>query len=181
MARSYTIDNLKGIAFLLMLIYHICSVWDLTTGITEYKKIPVIDYMGIIARTLFILLAGYSINSSYKKHKESFFSERIKRSFTILGHALIMTILTYILYPDKYIRFGILHFIFLATLVSPLLAPYKNITLIIFIISILIDYPRVNSTRDTITGAYIHNSMIDWFPLNKNIPIILYSKKQNKK
>jgi uncharacterized membrane protein len=120
-----------------------------------------------------LLLAGYLLNASYKKHKEKFISERVKRSIKILVHGLIMTLITYILYPDRYIRFGILHFIFLVTLLSPLFAPYKTLTLIIFIISIIINYPVINGMIDTITGAKAHNWMMDWFPLNRNVPIIL--------
>ena len=172
MVRHHTIDNLRGFAFILMFIFHLYSIWDAING-TNYRQASILHYMGIIARTLFILLAGYSIYMSYKKHKDDFKTERTKRSITILVHAIIMTLASYILTPDKYIRFGILHFIFLTTLTSPLFAPYKTLTLIIFILSIIIDYPQVNEIIDTITGARVHNSMMDWFPLNKNLPIIL--------
>jgi uncharacterized membrane protein len=177
MTRSFTIDNIRGIAFILMTIYHIFYVCDMTpstTGeITNYTDNKILDYTGKIARTLFILLAGYSLYHSYKKYKDNFPKERVKRSFTILIHALIMSAITYYYYPDKFIRFGILHFIFLVTLLSPLFAPYKNVTLIIFAILLFINFPSIHSIIDTITGSKIHFSMMDWFPLRKNFSLLL--------
>ena len=50
MTRSYTIDNIRGIAFILMTIYHIFYVCDMTpsnTGeITNYTDNKILDYTG---------------------------------------------------------------------------------------------------------------------------------------
>lgn len=172
MARSKTIDNLKGIAFILMFIFHLFSLYDATVN-TSYHKNTILNIIGIISRTLFILLAGYSLNASYKKYNENFIKERTKQSLKILVHALIITLLTYILYPEKFIKFGVLHFICLITLLSPLFIPYKNITIILFIISIFINYPKINEILDTITGYQVHSRMMDWFPLKKYLPLLL--------
>jgi hypothetical protein len=43
------------------------------------------------------------------------------------------------------------------------------ITIILLIITCFWKIPKVNSFIDTITGADVHFSSADWFPLNKNL------------
>ena len=60
--RINTIDNLRGIAFILMVFQHIFYFYDVSMNYTtSYSSINFIDVSGLISRTLFILLAGYMI------------------------------------------------------------------------------------------------------------------------
>jgi len=172
--RLIYIDNLRGIAFIFMIIQHLVYFYDVSNNYkTSYAKHNLIDASGTIARTLFILLAGYSVYKTWQKHKKNFIKKRFYRSIEIFGHALIISLITYIVYPSFFVRFGILHFLSLATFILSFLAPYNIATIIFFIISISITYPQINSTIDTITGASVNYNMMDWFPLNKWMPVIL--------
>ena len=174
MERLNYIDNLRGIAFLLMIIQHIFYFYDLSNDYkTSLSKNMLIDATGQIARILFILLAGYTLYISYVKNKKKFIKNRLDRSKEILFHAIIITIVTYILYPKYFVRFGILHFLSLGTLLLTFIVPYPKLTLIIFILSLLIEIPKINSIIDTITGSSINYNMMDWFPLKKWLSLLI--------
>jgi len=191
MERNLSIDNLRGIAFLLMVFQHIFYIYDVSTNYTtSYRDIGIVDTSGIISRYLFILLAGYSIYLTYKKQDispmESIriseattknninkFNKRVKRSFEIFEHAILITMVTYLLYPDKFVQFGILHFLALGTLLVSFVAPNKIATIIALIISLFAYYPVTGTFADIITGAHANGLMMDWFPLNKWLPVLL--------
>ena len=177
MSRIYLLDNIRGLAFLFMIIHHIFYFYDVSNNYsTKLSQNPLVNMSGHIARNMFILLAGYSTYMAYKKYTEKNKSplvERLKRSIEILGHAMIITFVTYILYPDIFIRFGILHFIALGTIISTILAPYKIVSIIVLVLCTLLKYPSVNSFIDTITGATSQFNAMDWFPLKSALPILL--------
>jgi uncharacterized membrane protein len=177
MPRIYLLDNMRGIAFLFMIIHHIFYFYDVSNNYSsKLSSHPFVDIAGHIARNMFILLAGYSTYMAYKKYTEKNKSpliERLKRSIEILGHAMIITFVTYMIYPDIFIRFGILHFIALGTIISTILAPYKIVSIIVLVLCILLKYPSVNSFVDVITGAKSQFNAMDWFPLKIALPTLL--------
>jgi len=174
MDRINTLDNLRGIAFLFMMVHHIFYYIDISNNnLTNYADSNIVNTCGVIARTSFIFLAGYSMNMTYKKYKEKYLMKRFIKSFEIFVHALIITIVSYVLYNDNYIRFGILHFISLGTLIISILTPYKKLSLVALLLSITIKLPIISPTIDTITGASADYNMLDWYPLNKWLPLLL--------
>lgn len=184
MERNLTIDNLRGIAFLLMVFQHVFYFYDVSTNYsTSYRNIEIVDNAGTISRNLFILLTGYSVYMTYKREqeqkknnpekKDNFLEKRVKRSTQIMEHAVLITIVTYLLYPDKFIQFGILHFLAIGILLISLIAPDKVITIIALFISMYATYPVTGTFADVITGARANAVMMDWFPLNKWLPVLL--------
>lgn len=175
MTRIAIIDNLRGLAFIFMIIQHIFYFYDVSTYYeTEYSKNIFIDLSGTIARTLFIFLAGCSLVLNYKKNKESFMKNKFKRNIEILFHAIIISITTYILYPEFYIRFGILHFIGLASILGSFIVPYPKLYIILILLFSFVEPPKINNFIDTITGASLKYNMMDWFPLFKWLPLFIF-------
>lgn len=178
MTRLLVFDNLRGIAFLFMIIHHVCYFYDRTFS-TNYANNKYIDMSGTIARTLFIFLAGISLSLSNNslslsnKKSQNPIKKRVKRSLEIGFHALIITGITYLYYPDYFIRFGILHFISLATLLCSFVVPYPKITIIVFILSLLYKPPNVNPIFNTIFGPDAKYNMMDWFPIFPWISLML--------
>jgi len=174
MERIVIIDNLRGIAFLFMVFQHLFYFYDVSTNYqTSYSKNELVDTSGLIARTMFILLAGYSVSMTYKKDKKINLKKRVSRSLEILAHGLFLTGLTFMLYPDKFIRFGILHFLSIGTLIISFVSPSKIGAIITLILSLIAQYPNINPFVDTIIGSSLPGPMIDWFPLNAWMPILL--------
>jgi uncharacterized membrane protein len=178
MNRYRSIDNIRGIAFLFMIIHHIFYFYDVSNNFnTSYSKNIFVNSSGIIARTLFILLAGVSLtflNKKDKKDKKDKLKKRFKRSIEIGLHAMVITFITYLFYPKLFIRFGILHFIALSTFICSFIAPHKKLTILIFIISLIYTPPKINPIIDTITGSSTNFSMLDWFPLKSWISLLLF-------
>jgi uncharacterized membrane protein len=110
---------------------------------------------------------------SYKNNKKKFIKKRLEKSLLILGHAAIISLLTYYFYPEFYIRFGVLHFIGLATFLLSFLVPYPKLYIIVLLIIILYKPPKINEFFDIILGNNPHYQMMDWFPLFKWLPIMI--------
>ena len=170
--RYLFIDNLRGIAFILMIIHHIFYFKDVSNGYsTSYADNQFVQLSGICARTLFIFLVGLSLSIPDKKSTK----KRIKRSGEILLHALIISFATYMFYPDIFIRFGVLHFIALASLLGSYFVDKKALTIIcIFIFAIIKPLSVNNPVIDTITGAKLNYSMMDYFPLFPWFGLVLF-------
>ena len=114
--RNNSIDNLRGIAFIFMIIHHIFYLYDVTNNYkTNYSSNILIETSGNIARTLFIFLIGVSLSLT---SKDKSIKKRLKRSFTIAMHALFISFVTYMYYPYKFIKFVVLNFIELESLLG---------------------------------------------------------------
>jgi uncharacterized membrane protein len=174
------IDISRGILFFPMLIYHVFSIYDTTTG-TVYSTNPGIHFLGNV-RLLYIILAGISLYLATIKPQTitQFLEKRMWRSYHIGLYAAVLTLLTYFLYPSKMIRFGILHFIAFATLLISPIAYAKSIplTTVCFVISIYLSYgdliPSISKPIDVVLGGSIPYHSMDWFPLKRYLPFLLF-------
>ena len=174
MERYNIIDNLRGIAFIFMVIQHLFYFYDVSNDYqTKLSENFIINTSGIIARIMFILLAGYSVYMAYKKDPENHIKKRIKKSTEIFLHALFITFITYVLYPKYFIRFGILHFLALGTLLISFISSSKLLSIIFLVFVLLFNFPKINPFIDTITGASVNYLMMDWSPLYSSLPILL--------
>ncbi|MCR4335756.1 MAG: DUF1624 domain-containing protein, partial [archaeon] len=128
MPRFWEIDFLRGIAIIMMIVFHL--LWDLK----YFNFIQGNIYSGfwgvfqIATASLFIFLAGVSLALSFSKHK-GHTTPMIGRAGKILGAALGISLVTFILFPQSYIYFGILHFIGISILLGIPFANRKYISL----------------------------------------------------
>lgn len=128
--RFWEIDCLRGFAVLLMLLYHF--LYDL-----DFFKLAEIQlrsgpflYAGRGSAILFILISGVALSISHSRaldkeargDKAENFLKYLKRGFKLFSMGLLLTGITWIVFPDEYIVFGILHFFGVsAVLVYPFL------------------------------------------------------------
>ena len=179
--RINILDSIRGGLFIPMFVYHIFSTYDLSNSYKTDSRDNILIYIFGLVRYIYILLAGISLSMSAinkkKKDPEGYYMHRIKRSVEILIYASIITIISHFLYPDFGIKFGVLHFIGIGTL---LLSPIADSKILLSlglgastIASICSSYPKINPVIDTITGASAHYSMADWFPLKQNLPLLI--------
>ena len=142
--RLKELDNMRGVAIILMIIYHF--YFDL--NYFAYVNINMFnDWFWIIFRyiiiSLFLLGVGVSLVLT---HKNGIIWHKVWIRFIRLFLAFsAVSIGSYIIFPDSWIYFGILHFIALTSIISlPLLKhPLCALTLAI-IIFIIYFYKIVN-------------------------------------
>ncbi len=141
--RFWEIDFLRGIAIIMMIIFHI--LFDLV--FLDIFKINL--HSGFILLflhsigSIFLLLVGISLSLSYSRiknvlSKSQIWLKFIKRGVMIFCLGLIITLLTWFILPDGFIIFGVLHCIGLSIIFSIPFLKFKFINLFFGIILVLI-------------------------------------------
>ncbi len=127
--RFWEIDVLRGIAILLMVLFHF--LYDLVffdVLQTDLWSGPAF-YIGRSAAIIFIFLVGVSLTLSYSREKVSgshlIFKKYVKRGSHIFLWGMVFTLGSWMIFPDQVIVFGILHFIGLAIILSYPLLGYR--------------------------------------------------------
>lgn len=112
MKRIVEIDFFRGIAILLMMIFHTVFNLSYFFGMDIEFTRGFWYYEGKLSALMFIFIAGISSN----------FSKRTtKRGLMIFALGMLLTFITFLLDRKMYIKFGILHFMGTGYLLSPLL------------------------------------------------------------
>lgn len=104
--RALSIDVLRGLAILGMIVYHIAFVMNFYDIRTIDMTAPNWRILQRTVQFLFIGLVGISMKMSKKTCRE-----QIRRGFFIFGCGMLVTLATLIAVPDYYVRFGVLHLI----------------------------------------------------------------------
>lgn len=111
--RVLEIDLARAIALLLMMAFHF------VVDLSDFMAVPV-DYragfwyyIGKIAGTMFIVVAGVS---------STFSRNNVRRGLIIMFWGLVITLVTFLVIPDLYIKWGILHFLGASMILYPLWA-----------------------------------------------------------
>lgn len=109
-ARLMEIDCIRGIAIVLMVIFH--TVFDLA----YFYNWP-IDYLqgfwyyqGKASAILFMLISGISSTLSRRS---------VRRGLTVFGAGMLITAATYYYNPAMYVQFGILHLLGFSMVIAP--------------------------------------------------------------
>ncbi len=174
--RFPIVDQLRGFAIVLMIFFH----FSFDLNLFKFAKIDFSNnfFWWIMPRIivfLFFLTVGLSLGISHRnKLNWKGFS---KRFFKILFFALIISLTTYLLFPDKWIYFGTLHCIALSSILAlPIIQrPYLGLLIFLglFIPSIFFDYNFGWFSLDHYSMDYI--SPFPWFGA-VTLGIFLYHK-----
>src|SRR5882724_7861972 len=113
-ARLPLLDAARGFAVVAMVIYHFC--WDL-----RYFGYIASDVEGALRWRIFahstagafLLIVGISLVLSTRRGFNA--QKFLRRLGVLVAAALAITLVTYLLFPDSYIFFGVLHHIALAS------------------------------------------------------------------
>ncbi|MCT8267428.1 DUF1624 domain-containing protein [Afifella sp. JA880] len=115
--RLIWIDVFRGIALVAMAVYH-CS-WDLAFfGFSDAGVASAPGWI-LFARMIagsFLFLVGVSLALAH--HSGLRFRPFLKRLAMVAGGAAAITVVTYLVFPEAYIFFGILHEIALASVLG---------------------------------------------------------------
>lgn len=113
--RFHTIDLIRGFCIISMVLYHF--FYDLhyvfNVQLSWFQSHNTYLWQQSICIT-FIFIAGISF---------SFSKNNLKRGFLILFMGMVFSLVTYLIIPEQFIVFGILHFIGIACIITALLCP----------------------------------------------------------
>jgi len=170
--RIFWVDSLRGIAIIGMLIFHTAFILDML------KIFPINVHAGLwlfLARFVqftFLTLVGFSLYLSYIKydsHKE-FLKRQTARGIKLMLVALGITAVTYFVFPESYIRFGVLHFIAAAIILGALIIRFPIAAYAMVFVSLILGSLFTHITAHTsllipigITPKYFYT--LDYFPL----------------
>jgi len=142
MKRLIWLDSLRGIAIILMIIFHL--TWDLVQF--NYIELNIkSDFMlsfRVVIVGLFLFSVGISLQISYKIFNKFKF---IKRVALLSIYSLLISIGSYIMYPNNWIYFGIIHMILISTFISVWFVNRKYLALIgSFVVTIPYIFYNIN-------------------------------------
>ena len=144
--RYQEIDIFKGIAVICMIVYHF-FYFPNQYGFKEIKyDTPFLKIISKIAQFIFIGSVGVNLTLSKQKSlkengdEKEYTHRNIKRVIKIFFFAIFMTLFTYIIFGDKYVKFGILHFIAFSSLLLFKFVDNTSIIQILTILSVFIYY-----------------------------------------
>ena len=115
--RANGIDRARGIALLAMAGFHL--VWDCVTFALLDPLIlyePAFRAYGAAIAASFIALSG--VSTTLARPEGLLERSVLKRLLRVGASALAVSLVTWIALPDSYVRFGILHHIFAASLIG---------------------------------------------------------------
>lgn len=172
--RFWEIDFLRGVAIVLMILFH--TVWALNKFDLIYlnQKTLFWQILQYFTASTFILLVGISLTLSFSRVKNknlSFLLKKyFKRGLQIFALGLIVTLASYLFMPEGTIYFGILHFIGLSIILAFPFLRFKDLNLALGTLFLLVGLAIKNISISTpwliwlglkFRGFYT----IDYFPL----------------
>jgi uncharacterized membrane protein len=125
--RLWEIDALRGFAIINMIIFNYSfalsylGILDIDLGLS---------YAVSIAST-FIFLSGISMTLSYNRKKKGYHKKFSLRGLKIFGWGLIITIITFLAFPEAFVVFGILHFIGVSIILGQFFLKFKRLNVLL--------------------------------------------------
>lgn len=139
--RFWEIDFLRGVAIIMMITFHL--LYNL--NYFSYIQVNVFtggwELLGKITFTLFLFLVGVSLSlSAGRRKKENTFSFYVylKRGLALFSWGMLITSISYFLIPEAYIKFGILHLIGVAVIISYPLLRFRWTAIIIGAVVVIV-------------------------------------------
>lgn len=129
--RFPEVDILKGIAVIMMVIFHFYYLYYILGKDLNSISNPFISNLATISHTIFIIMFGvnFSINYKKNKYKSDYYKKQLKRFGIYSVIAIAISAITYTIFPHKFVIFGIFHF-FAASLIMSNLFAGKTKTII---------------------------------------------------
>ena len=174
-SRHWEIDALRGVAVVMMIVYHL--VFDLTLFGLYQTDVYGGWWKGLarVTATLFILLAGVSLalsraRSRHQANGWSLYAHYVVRGLKLIGWGMVVTLVTWGYTGRLVILFGILHCIGAATILAYPFLRWRWVTLAAGIGVIALDYltsrfPASHLVPQLLGLQPLARPQMDYFPL----------------
>ena len=164
--RNVTVDVVRTLAIVLMVIFHF--IYDLRFFNWVTWNIPNGDgwkHFRYVILTLFFLCFGVGL--VYSHAKKFNLSHFLLRLLKVSVGALLVTLMSLVMYPSSWVYFGVLHFIAVASILSIILIPYPRFALLagVSVIALTnLGYLSIKWPFDYILN-YLPNYTTDYVPI----------------
>ncbi len=177
--RLELLDFIRGIAIGLMFIFH------LSFGLNEIGLLNIDfsqDYFWISFRALivflFLMLVGVGLVLSKNNKNKTFFESLLSKRLALLfTYMMLITLFSYYVRPQHYVYFGILHLIFISSLMGRILINFSSVYLgiisfIYLLVGLNLDSSQLNhplvywlglGNKPAITDDFV--PLFPWFSL----------------
>ena len=136
--RYAVIDIMRGFAIVLMFIFHFSFDLNYFGAITiQFLEDPFWMNFRRFIVSLFLLLVGISLHLSTQKGIR--WKSWSRRMLLLLVYAGLVSLGSWMMFPETYIYFGILHFIALASVLGLLFTRFYWLNLLLGVFIILLD------------------------------------------
>ena len=164
--RDSSLDLMRGIAIIMMIAFHF--IYDLNSfGFTDVPLFT--HWAGIAWRCLivFLFLSAVGISLVIAHSKVLKLKKFIKRLMYLGIAALLVSAGTYIMFPDGWVYFGILHLIWVSSLIAIAFINRPKTSLLIaalILIASVFNQPNL-SIISNIFEPYLPLRSVDYYPL----------------
>ena len=131
--RFWEIDLVRTVAVIIMIVFDVLYVLNYLD--IHNTGVPGVQYgfwwwIARVNASVFIFLAGVSLTISQARASKRM-SSFMLRGLKIFAWGMVITLLTWLIAPDEYVRFGILHFFGIAFILAPFFLRFRFINLIL--------------------------------------------------
>lgn len=170
MQRIFSLDFLRGLTIILMIIFN----YSVTLTYFQIISLPYdFLYWFVFPRLIggtFIFISGIAAYVSYKNSRQGFDKKYFRRGLKLLVFAATITVFTYFFVPQGIIFFGILHFFAFTSFLLPFIIKYDKLNLfagiLIALFGIYLQLTSFNFSYLFWLG-FMQNNFVtfDYFPL----------------
>ncbi|MFO7996053.1 MAG: heparan-alpha-glucosaminide N-acetyltransferase [Dehalococcoidia bacterium] len=168
--RFWEIDLLRTVAIVMMVTFHALYVTDYL-GIANTMNIARYGFWWWFPRVTagtFIFLAGVSLTITFQRSRRT--SGFLLRGLKIFAWGMGITLITWLVVPDEYVRFGILHFFGIAFILGYLFLRFRFINMILGIAMVATGIFLQGTSADFPWLLWLglrphHFRTLDYFPL----------------
>jgi uncharacterized membrane protein len=169
--RIPLVDEFRGLAVLLMAGFHFCYDLSIFGFLNFEMNGGFFSWLRFLIVTLFFIAVGAGL---YLGHSNTIHWRRFcLRELKIVAGALVISLTTYLMYPQSWVWFGVLHFIAVASLVALPFIQAPTVALItgvaIFLLYNLLDwfnltflYQALQATLHLPRGTQDLTRLIPW-------------------
>ena len=127
--RFWEIDLLRTVAIIMMITFHVLyllNYFDIHNIGVHYGFWP---WFARVTAGTFIFLAGVSLTITHSRGK--IMSGFLLRGLKIFAWGMAITLITWLISREEYVRFGILHFFGVAFMLGPFFLRFRFINLVL--------------------------------------------------
>ncbi len=129
--RSLNIDAARGLAVILMFVFHLAVDLEDFYGYQIGYGYGLWLVLNVFIAVLFIGISGWTVGAGLNK-------KPVKQGMIVLAAAALVSVATYFFNEINYVRFGILHLLGCALLLSPVFLRLNNVLLFLAVCLVLV-------------------------------------------